>query len=257
MPTITTTTAVRLVEARRAQARAVVQAAVKKVKTSVDIYIKEKSGNRQIRIPWLPEEIEYRSGGTTVATYDIMNRGEVVVPTGTGLAVISWTSEFPGLRRTDMGLLRGTYQPPEYYHKILEDWRAKGTILTVLVTGYPINKDVILTDYSATPTGGFGDMEYEVEFTEYRELTVTKKTAQKTANTTTTKRPAKKTTAYTIKKGDTLWAIAKKFLGSGNKWKTIYNANKSIIESTAKKHGKKSSSNGHWIYPGCKISIPQ
>lgn len=61
---------------------------------------------------------------------------------------------------------------------------------------------------------------------------------------------------YKIVKGDTLWGISKKFYGSGAKWKTIYDANKNVIEDTAKKYGKKSSSNGHWIYPGCEIVIP-
>lgn len=60
----------------------------------------------------------------------------------------------------------------------------------------------------------------------------------------------------TVKSGDTLWDLAKKYYGDGSKWKTIYNANKSTIESEAKDHGKKSSSNGHWIYPGTKLKIP-
>lgn len=61
---------------------------------------------------------------------------------------------------------------------------------------------------------------------------------------------------YTIKSGDTLWGISKQFYGDGAKWKTIYNANQSIIESTAKKYGRQSSSNGSWIYPGTKLTIP-
>ena len=52
-----------------------------------------------------------------------------------------------------------------------------------------------------------------------------------------------------------MWLIAKKYLGSGNKWKTIYKANKDIIEKTAKKYGKSGSANGHWIYPGTKLKI--
>ena len=31
---------------------------------------------------------------------------------------------------------------------------------------------------------------------------------------------------------------------------------KDIIEETAKKRGMKSSDNGHWIFPGVKLSIP-
>lgn len=63
--------------------------------------------------------------------------------------------------------------------------------------------------------------------------------------------------SYTIKKGDCLWNIARKFYGNGSKWTKIYDANKTVIENTAKKYGKKSSSNGHWIYPGCKLIIPK
>ena len=44
---------------------------------------------------------------------------------------------------------------------------------------------------------------------------------------------------------------------SGSKWKTIYNANKSTIEKTAKKHGYASSATGHWIFPGTKLTIPK
>ncbi len=66
---------------------------------------------------------------------------------------------------------------------------------------------------------------------------------------------AKKTTKYTVKKGDTLWGIAKKKTGKSSNWKKIYKKNKSVIEKAAKKHGRKSSSNGHWIYPGTKLVI--
>lgn len=225
---------------------------------TVDIYIREKNGSREIRIPWLPEKIDYKSGGIFAATYDIMNKGEVAVPTGRGLATVSWSSEFPGKNRTDRSMMRGSWKDPSHYHKILEDWRNKQTELRIMVTGYPINLDVFLEDYEAAPAGGFGDMEYSVTFKENRDITITSKTvATAKKKATTTKRSTPKTTSYTIKKGDTLWAIAEKHLGSGAKWKTIYNANKSIIEKTAKKYGKKSSSSGHWIYPGVKLQIPK
>jgi LysM repeat protein len=54
--------------------------------------------------------------------------------------------------------------------------------------------------------------------------------------------------SYTVRSGDTLSGIASK-LGIGS-WQTLYNNNKSVIESTAKNHGYSSSDNGHWIFPG-------
>ena len=69
------------------------------------------------------------------------------------------------------------------------------------------------------------------------------------------KKEAASSEQYVVKSGDTLWAIAKKYLGSGTKYIQIYNDNKDIIESTAKSHGKSSSGNGHWIWPGETLTI--
>lgn len=222
---------------------------------NVDIYISERNGKREIRIPVLPESIQCLSGDTIFCSYDIMNKGEVVVPTGVGLTKYSWASEFPGKFRQDKAILRGDWQDPSVYHNIIEDWKRKGTLLTLLVTGYPINADVYVEKYTGDATGAFGDIAYEISFAQK-----TKNVAVTSANkstSTTTKRTAKKTTTYPIKKGDTLWGIAQRFLGSGAKWQEIYNLNKDIIEQTAKKYGKSNSNRGWWIYPGVSLKIPQ
>lgn len=62
-------------------------------------------------------------------------------------------------------------------------------------------------------------------------------------------------TNYIVVKGDTLWSIAKQFLGSALRYAEIYNENKDIIEETAKGRGKRDSSNGHWIFPGTALII--
>lgn len=68
--------------------------------------------------------------------------------------------------------------------------------------------------------------------------------------------PSTKAKTYTIVSGDTLWKISTNHLKSGAKYMQIYNANSGVIESAAKLHGKSSSSNGHWIYPGTILTIP-
>lgn len=62
---------------------------------------------------------------------------------------------------------------------------------------------------------------------------------------------------YTVVSGDTLWGISKKFYGTGTKYHIIYDANSDLIEAAAKAHGKKSSDNGHWIWPGETLTIPE
>lgn len=219
---------------------------------NVDIYIIEISGNRSIQIPWLPETINFTSGGTVRATYDILDKGPVEVPTGSGLRGYSWKSEFPGENRPIYDLLHGSYHAPSYYKDIIEDWRRNKTRLHLLVTGYPINIEVILDDFTYKATGGFGDIEYEIKLLENRNITIQSTIAE----TKEPERSTAPTTSYTVKSGDNLWNIAASKLGAGSKWRTIYDANKEIIESTAKKYGKSSSNNGHWIYPGTVLTIP-
>jgi len=50
---------------------------------------------------------------------------------------------------------------------------------------------------------------------------------------------------YTVKKGDSLWKIAEKYLGSGSKWKEIYNLNKKVIGN-----------NPNLIYAGQVLTLP-
>lgn len=57
--------------------------------------------------------------------------------------------------------------------------------------------------------------------------------------------------SYTVKKGDTLWGIAKAKLGSGAKYKKIYNANKTTSKGFHK------ITNPSLIMPGWVIRIPK
>lgn len=225
-----------------------------------DIYIyPEKSGKASgIRIPWLPSEIECDFGDIRVASYEILDQGPIDIPTGSNLGRFSWSSIFPGEMHDDLPFLKGDWQDPGIYRTKLNEWKRKGTDLKVIITGTKINHKVRCEKFTYRYTGGHGDISYDLtlKVRRYAQITTVKPTTNKPKNKPkkdTTKAP----TTYTIKSGDTLWGIATKYLKSGTKWKEIYNLNKSIIESTAKKYGKKSSDGGHWIYPGCKIKIPK
>ena len=57
-------------------------------------------------------------------------------------------------------------------------------------------------------------------------------------------KPEPQATLYTVKKGDTLWAIAKAHYKDGNKYPTIFEANKPMLADPDK------------IYPGQVLRIP-
>ena len=51
--------------------------------------------------------------------------------------------------------------------------------------------------------------------------------------------------SYTVVKGDCLWTIAKRFYGSGESWRTLYEANRAVVGA-----------NPNLIYPGQVLTIP-
>ncbi|SLN21285.1 LysM domain/BON superfamily protein [Aquimixticola soesokkakensis] len=57
--------------------------------------------------------------------------------------------------------------------------------------------------------------------------------------------PGDEAVYHDVKKGDTLWAIAKDALGNGNRYMEIFDANKPMLSHPDK------------IYPGQKLRIPQ
>lgn len=56
--------------------------------------------------------------------------------------------------------------------------------------------------------------------------------------------PKKVGRTYTVKRGDSLWAIAKRYYGNGSLWPRIFDANRNKIK------------NPNLIYPGQVLSIP-
>ena len=153
--------------------------------------------------------------------------------------------------------------------KILS-WQEK--TLRLVVTKTKINMQVVISSFSYGEEDGTGDIKYKLSLIEYRAPKYTKpkkKKTSKTAASTTkknikqgTKRENSKTKAkvHIVSGNDTLWSISKKYYGTGSYANKIYEANKTIIERTAVKHGFHSSANkgvnGWWIFDGERLVIP-
>lgn len=230
----------------------------------MDIYLSEVSNSKaKFTFPALPEKIK-RKIGTKYQSYDIIGKGTVKIPKGMEAESISWDGTFFGKSKKNEPICR-TWTKPATCVSRLRKWMENGTVLRLLVSDTSINCDVTISEFSPSEEGAFGNISYSITFVVNKELKIYTTSELKIAQFAkkTTPRPSKNkdtgksnSRTHTVKSGDTLWAIARKYYGNGSQYTKIYNANKSVIESTAKKHGYRSSDNGHWIFPGTKLRIP-
>lgn len=232
----------------------------------MDIYLTETTGGgRRFTFPSLPERIKEKNS-TNYQSYDILSQGKIKIPKGMMPTEISWDSVFFGESKKNESIVKHWVSPSEC-KRILQNWHENGTVLRLMVTETNINVDVTIGQFFCDDVGGFGNKEYEIVFFRYKDSKIyttdelkivkfVKKTNTRPAPTAPSA-PANKGT-YTIKSGDTLWAIARRFFGgSGSNWKKIYDANKSAIESIADRYrGGRGSDCGKWIYPGTVLTIP-
>ncbi|HGM3945880.1 TPA: LysM peptidoglycan-binding domain-containing protein [Clostridioides difficile] len=136
---------------------------------------------------------------------------------------------------------------------MLEKWVDQAEPLRLIITGFGYNGLVTISSFSNAQTAGREeDRDIEITFRTYRELkieTLKKETKSNAKTDLKDNRPSTQTTQkiYTVTSTDTLWSIAKKFLGKGSRWTEIYNIpeNKKVI-------GK----NPNVIKKGQKLVIP-
>lgn len=208
--------------------------------------------------PSLPERISV-SVGAIYQTYNLMS-GKVAIPNGDDIKSVKWTGRFFGRKRQHTVLVQEWTEPEECVEFLDDAIKSKKT-LNLIVEEAPINLDVTVSKFDYAAAGAFGDIEYSIELQEAGTLkvyTTSELNIQPMSKTVETRPepPQASGQSYTVVSGDNLWKIARKFYGgSGADWQKIYNANAEIIESTARKHGKTSSDNGKWIYPGCILTI--
>ena len=198
----------------------------------MDFYLTAPDGSR-IHFPINPERITCQTGNR-IQTFDVIELGEISLPRGRVPTRFSFEGFFPGEARRNDPMVK-SWRSPKELAGILSLWRNEGTKLRLLVTETPINHDVYFDgdgSFEHEWRGGHGDCWYSLRFVEARELTI--RAEEETApalvvgvQQTRPVPPAPKT--YTVKPGDSLWAIAKKTLGDGGRWREIYNNNVDVI----------------------------
>lgn len=220
-------------------------------------------GNVLLPIP--PAKLELKIDNKN-KTYDLINYSEINVLKNPGLTTIEFEILLPNVKYP-YAIYNNGFQNAKYYLEILEKLKVnRSAFQFIVVRRFPDNKaiydtniKVSLEDYTITDTTDEGfDNKVKIKLKQYREystktINITiKQYQQPVVNRTVTNNDTKNIASasntsgqnYTVKRGDCLWNIAKKFYGNGSKYTTIYNANKDKIK------------NPNLIYPNQILWIP-
>jgi LysM repeat protein len=223
-------------------------------------------GSDLLTLPITPSELTISSGSNN-KVITLINEGDVNILKLPSLTEIEFEARFP-MRKYPYSRDPRSF---ESYLTIFTEVKEKKIPFQFIVARatpsgektWSTNIKVALEDVSIKESAAEGDdvlVTFKLKQYKHYGVTYLKQNNATTTSTSPTVRPTSTPNStsrtYVVKAGDTLWAIAKKFYGNGAKWRTIYNANKTAIENDAKKHGKNSSREGHWIWPGLTLVIP-
>lgn len=127
-----------------------------------------KIGGRKIKIPVNPPDIEM-TYPTAHKKFDVIGKGEIVVPGKPSLKAVSWESFFP---KHDAAYVNDGAKAPGYYVGLLEKaWKNKQRIRLIITRSglYDTNMACVIANFKANDRGGEpDDVYYSIELIEYR-----------------------------------------------------------------------------------------
>lgn len=205
--------------------------------------------SEKMRFPVLPELIKVTYGATTKSV-DISGLGEIVIKQDRKAIAIEFESFFPAARFP--GIQVESITSPQTLKNKVENWKNSDKPAHFLITGTDINFYCIIESFPCEEHGGdIGTIYYSLKLKEYREVSarqvkvnVTTRKASVPAQTQTRTDNRVQPKTYTVVKGDCLWNIAAKHLGSGSRYTEIADLNRDIIK------------NPNLIYPGQVLKLP-
>lgn len=213
-----------------------------------------------VQFPVTPEKITLKiNGNNEVVT--LINEGEANILKTAGLSDVDFELLLPNVKYP-FASYEKEFLPAEYYLEKLEALKLGRKPFQYKVTrSFPKKKKLFYTDmmvsledYTVTEDSKEGfDVTVKVKLKQYREFATKTckidislpKPQAAMQNTRPDSSNAPSGGSYTVVKGDCLWNISKKYYGTGSKWQTIYQANRSVVGG-----------NPNLIYPGQVLTIP-
>jgi len=208
------------------------------------------SDNVQYRLPVNPDEVSIEHG-QEAKEYDILKLGKVSVPGNEELTKYSFDFELPS-KPYSYVLTQNGFSPPETYLDIFKKHSKTKKPIRFVANNGLTSISVLVTIISlkqVEKAGEEGDYYCSISLKEYKPYSI--KTAVTTTNTAVVNNvlarasvpPVPASNIHVVQTGDTLWALAKKYLGNGNRYTEIASLN--------------NIKNASLISVGQKITIPK
>ena len=203
------------------------------------IILKNTDKNQALTLPVTPSSYPM-AAGRAVERLDMAQTGQIALP---GLKTLfTGTLEFMLPAREYPFLTAGAAAEPQRYIEQLTGWSRDANVCRYIVTGTDINIPVLLGTLDYGEQDGTNDVYCKLPLYEYRFLDEAKveKVTQNAGRQVETQ--PQTAGSYTVVKGDSLWAICKRFYGDG-----------SLAYKLATANGIK---NPNLIYPGQVLTLP-
>lgn len=222
--------------------------------TKYQMWLTYNGEKEKLQFPVLPETINIKSGSNN-ENLNIADLGEITIMQSRPAYQFSFSCFFPKTKFPDIAV--GSLTTPLTLVEKIKSWKASDKPVHFIVTNCGINIYCTIEKFDTNEDGGdVGTIYYSITLKEYRDVSVRQVSVNVSSTTATATATVEKSSArvdntvtaktYTVKTGDSLWNIAKAKLGSGSKYKEIYNLNKNVIGS-----------NPNLIYVGQVLSLRQ
>lgn len=217
--------------------------------SNYQMWLTYNAEKEKIQLPVLPQSFQVTNGSSNESV-NVVGLGEIIIMQSHPALQFSFSSFFPATKFP--GLQVDSVTKPLTLIQKINTWKASKKPIHFVATACGVDLYVTIENFQYSEEGGDpGTYQYSITLKEYREITVrqVKVNIPKATATVQKSEPRVDNTVtpqtYTVKSGDCLWNIAKKFYGNGAKYTTIYNANKGVIGG-----------NPNLIYPGQVLTIP-
>lgn len=223
----------------------------------IEVYL--KSNTDTFRLPVVPSSFG-ENIGNDISTERIVKKGGVNVFNGYMPSSITFDSFFPAVGNRGYYIDIEDLDPYECVGKI-KKWIKEGERLRFIVTETSINIPVRISNFEYEERDSTGDVYYTISLKEDEDIKIERYTPPKAKNEKNSSKADNKPRSdsagskntkskiHTVKKGEYLCLLAKKYYGDESKYKRIKNN-----AENQKNYPKLKNSN--YIYVGWKLVIP-